>query len=116
MLERTKKPRIDSVGNGIVELCVTVRAKDMEAARSAIAPFLAEDASVHWRTVYPDFGPAQGLKGARSKEGLTQRELSELANIPQRHISEMENGKRPIGKAMAKRFAQVLNVDYRVML
>ena len=31
-------------------------------------------------------------------------------------ISEMENGKRPIGKETAKRLASALNMDYRVFL
>jgi transcriptional regulator with XRE-family HTH domain len=42
--------------------------------------------------------------------------LSGLTGIPQRHISEMENGKRPIGKKNAKKFAEVLKIDYRVFL
>jgi ribosome-binding protein aMBF1 (putative translation factor) len=111
MLERTKTPRTKAV-----ELSVMVRAESVDEARRAVAPFLADEESVHWREVYPDFGPADGLRGARSKEGLTQRALAALMGIPQRHISEMENGKRPIGKAMAKRFAEVLKIDYRVML
>ena len=81
-----------------------------------MTPFLAEEESVNWREVYPDFSPGDGLRGARLKEGLTQRALTALMGIPQRHISEMENSKRPIGKAMAKRFAAALNIDYRVML
>jgi len=56
------------------------------------------------------------IRGGRTKEGLTQIELSELTGISQRHLSEMENGKRPIGKESAKKLAQVLNVDYRVFL
>ena len=36
--------------------------------------------------------------------------------IPQRHISEMENGKRTIGKEMAKRLSKVLHTDYKVFL
>jgi plasmid maintenance system antidote protein VapI len=88
----------------------------MEDARKAVAPFLAEEESVNWRKVYPDFSPSDGLRGARVKEGLTQRSLAALVGIPQRHISEMENGKRSIGKVMAKRFAEALKVDYRVML
>jgi len=47
---------------------------------------------------------------------MTQQQLSKKLNIPQRHISEMENGKRPIGKTNAKRFSEALNIDYRVML
>lgn len=56
------------------------------------------------------------LRGARVKEGLTQSELSRRTGIPQRHISEMEHGKRSIGKETARRLAQELNVDYRILL
>jgi len=56
------------------------------------------------------------LCGYRTREGLTQRELADKTGIPQRHISEMENGKRPIGKETARKLAAVLNVDYRVFL
>jgi len=56
------------------------------------------------------------LRGARVKEGLSQVELSGLTGIPQRHISEMEHGKRTIGKEIARRLAKALNVDYRIFL
>ncbi|MDR3632006.1 MAG: helix-turn-helix transcriptional regulator [Desulfocapsaceae bacterium] len=39
-----------------------------------------------------------------------------VAGIPQRHVSEMENGKRPIGKETAKRLSKALHTDYRVFL
>jgi len=60
--------------------------------------------------------PGVALAGAREKEGLTQQELANLTGIPQRHISEMENGKRQIGKIRAKRLAKVLNIGYKVFL
>ena len=47
---------------------------------------------------------------------MTQHQLAERCGLPQRHISEMENGKRPIGKENAKRLAAALHVDYRVFL
>jgi transcriptional regulator with XRE-family HTH domain len=48
---------------------------------------------------------------------LTQRQLAEMTGVPQRHISEMETGKRQIGKERARRLAEVLRVsDYRVIL
>lgn len=57
------------------------------------------------------------LRGARFREGLTQRQLSEFTGIPQRHISEMESGKRQIGRERAKKIAEALHVsDYRVFL
>lgn len=57
------------------------------------------------------------LKGARNREGLTQRQLADATGIPQRHISEMESGKRQIGRERAKKIADALHVsDYRVFL
>jgi DNA-binding XRE family transcriptional regulator len=56
------------------------------------------------------------IRGARGKEGLTQKQLADLTGIAQHHISEMENGKRPIGKETAKKLAGALNIDYRVFL
>jgi DNA-binding XRE family transcriptional regulator len=56
------------------------------------------------------------LKGYRYRENLTQQQLAEVTGIPQRHLSEMENGKRGIGKENALKLAAALNVDYRVFL
>jgi len=56
------------------------------------------------------------IRGGRGKEGLTQKQLADLTGIAQHHISEMENGKRPIGKETAKKLAAALDVDYRVFL
>jgi transcriptional regulator with XRE-family HTH domain len=57
------------------------------------------------------------LRAYRSRENLTQKQLAELTGIPQHHISEMENGKRGIGKERARKFAEALRVpDYRLFL
>ncbi|WP_240195076.1 helix-turn-helix domain-containing protein [Desulfobulbus rhabdoformis] len=80
-----------------------------------------EDATTgdSWKTAFPgllDNEPGIYLAGARHREGLTQRQLGEQSGIPQRHISEMENGKRTIGKENAKKLAAALKADYRVFL
>ena len=56
------------------------------------------------------------LRGCRFKADVTQKELAQDLSISQHHVSEMENGKRPIGKEMAKRFAEFFKTDYRVFL
>jgi DNA-binding XRE family transcriptional regulator len=56
------------------------------------------------------------LKGIRYREELTQEQLAELTGIPRRHISEMESGKRPIGRANARKLADALKADYRMFL
>ena len=66
--------------------------------------------------VFPDFHIGHALRGLRSREELTQKQLAEMVGIKPSHISEMENGKRPIGKVMAKRLAKALRTDYKVFL
>ncbi|OPL12603.1 MAG: hypothetical protein AVO39_11425 [delta proteobacterium MLS_D] len=76
--------------------------------------------TIPWRDAYPEYSEEElsgkALSGMRYREGLTQVQLSEMTGIPQRHISEMENGKRPIGKETAKRLGKVLNVSYKMFL
>lgn len=74
--------------------------------------------SIFWRDSlhFKDLHVGKYLSGARFREGMTQQELSERTGIPRRHISEMENGKRPIGKASAKKLGEALNLDPRLLL
>ena len=74
-----------------------------------------------WREVakenlkkYTESGLA--VRGARFKAGITQKELADAVGAKPHHISEMEHGKRSIGKEMARKLAAVLNVSYKVFL
>ena len=69
-----------------------------------------------WEEAFPELGPGDILQGARDREGLTQTELAARIGVKSHHISEMENGKRSIGKDMAKRLAKALNTGYKVFL
>ena len=97
-------------------------ATHVEAARDALQALGFEEAqdSVPWRACFPAWSEAQlpgiALAGARTKEGVTQVLLAQMTGIPQRHISQMEHGKRTIGKERAKKLAEALRVDYRVFL
>ena len=66
--------------------------------------------------VFPESHPGTILRGFRTREGLTQKELAQLAGLKPHHVSEMETGKRPIGKEIAERLAGALNTDRRVFL
>ena len=66
--------------------------------------------------VFPEFHVGHALRGLRSREGLTQKQLAEMIGVKPSHISEMENGKRTIGKEMAKRLAKALGTEYKVFL
>jgi ribosome-binding protein aMBF1 (putative translation factor) len=78
------------------------------------------DDSVTIAEAFPEYAAnplGAALRGARARDGLTQRELAALTGIPQRQISEMESGKRPIGKERARKLAEALHVaDYLAFL
>ena len=59
---------------------------------------------------------AERLAVLRKEKKLTLRKLSEMTGIPYRHISEMEHGKRTIGKRNAQKLAESLGMDYRFLL
>ena len=105
-----------------VELKFIGPVSNLNQALDAMKSLGFVDASdyVPWREAFPEHSEAQligkALAGARYREGLTQTQLAERVGIPQRHISEMENGKRPIGKEMAKRLGKALNIGYKAFL
>ncbi|MCG6538217.1 MAG: helix-turn-helix domain-containing protein [Syntrophales bacterium LBB04] len=118
MLEPTRKRHTKAI-----ELKFIGPAGKRKEAVEALKPlgFVDTSDSIPWREAFPEITdellPGACLAGARHKENLTQRQLAEMTGIPQRHISEMENGKRPIGKERAKLFAKTLNAaTYRLFL
>jgi DNA-binding XRE family transcriptional regulator len=114
MLEHTKKLPIE------LKFIGPSTNKDKAIAALKSLGFVNVSDSVPWRDLFPEYSdedfPGVCLAGSRAKEGLTQKQLSELTGIPQSHISEMENGKRAIGKKRAKILAKALKVGYKVFL
>jgi hypothetical protein len=117
MQAHTKKHPIETIEIRFIGPIV-----NMARAIKTLKPlgFVDTSNAVPWREAYPECSEGQltgkALAGTRSREGMTQVQLSILTGIPQRHISEMEHGKRTIGKKNAKLFAKALNMDYRVFL
>ncbi len=72
--------------------------------------------TISWAEAFPDRHPGHVLAGARYRENMTQKALSALVGCRPSHISEMEHGRRPIGKEMAKRLAAALGASYKVFL
>ena len=56
------------------------------------------------------------LKGLRGREGLTQVQFARKIHVTQANLSNMENGRRPIGKQIAKRIEKIFKVNYRYFL
>ncbi len=116
MRAHTKKHPIDDV----VTVTLRVhRSKVSQLRRYAASLETAGEKTYTVAEAFPEYvGKEQevALRAYRNREGLTQKELAELTGIPQHHISEMENGKRSIGKERAKKLAEALHCDYRQLL
>ena len=118
MSVRTKAHRTDAV----CTMTFVGPLTQAQAARQALDALGFEEVreTVPWREAFPAWSDTPwgsvALAGARQKENLTQIQLARLTGIPQRHISEMEHGKRPIGKERAKKLAKALKIDYHVFL
>ena len=116
MLERTKKPPIETVP---LSFAVPPSLVSEVRAFMRLKGITEEKETYSVAEVFPfrnNEKPAAYLRGARHREDLTQVQLAEKTGIPARHISEMENNKRPIGKKNARLLADALNIDPRRLL
>jgi len=109
MLELTKTPRTD----GMWDVHVVVPGSRLKAVELAVEE---ASASIPASEVFSDGTPGSLLRGARTLMGMTQKQLSEATGIPIPSISGMENDKRPIGKAAAKKLGEALKFSYKVFL
>ena len=94
-----------------------------EDAFSKLQSFLKkhnEEDSIPWEELAADsikkYGKSgMALRGARAREDLSQKELAKLSGVSQENISRMENGRRVIGEEVAKKLAEALNINYRLL-
>ena len=127
MLEPTKKPHIESVTFSVV--CEKARFEKVKTAllkleckirlaqkTPMVKNAVPEKAWYSIEETFPDYHAGHRLRGARYREDISQRQLSKLIGVSVSNLSAMENGRRPIGKEMAKRLGEALTVDWRLFL
>jgi DNA-binding XRE family transcriptional regulator len=85
------------------------------AARDRIP---AEELITELKQEFGDYyrSPGYYLRAYRHRADLTQAQLAGKAGIHQHHISEMEHNRRPMGKALARKLAKILNCEYQRFL
>ena len=119
MLAHTKKHHTDTVALRLVGPAAN-RRKALSTLKALGFVAVDDDQFVAVSELFPETSrqnkPGRILAGARGKEGLTQKQLAEKCAIPQGHISEMEQGRRPIGLRSAKALGSALNIGYKVFL
>lgn len=76
----------------------------------------SEEILIPAETLFPDAGPDMAMRGLRTKEGLTQKQMAEKLDVTQVRISEYENGKRPIPKKLAHKIEETFGVTYKAFV
>jgi DNA-binding XRE family transcriptional regulator len=112
----------------LTEICLTVPSRDADRLCKAIHTLLElaklsprpvnEDGEELYTgdEVFPEGHPGMALRGLRTREGITQKELAARLGIRQHHVSEMEKGIRPITLDMAKRIGEAYKISYKVFV
>lgn len=79
---------------------------------------LVEVIESNWyRSIRPTITPGENMRMYRKLHKLTQEELGrKLGSFTRQNISNMENGHRPISKAVAKKLAEVFDVSVEKFL
>jgi ribosome-binding protein aMBF1 (putative translation factor) len=118
MLEHTKKPHTDDARVFLSVLCRPAMLEEVKAVLEAKGCTIKQEEK-EWYTpaeLFPNHHAGDAIRGLRCREDMTQKELAEKMGIGVSNLSHMEHGRRPVGKDMAKRFAKVLNTDWRLLL
>lgn len=110
MPELTKTLRTD----GTVLVSFIVDAEKLDRVEEALIDVLGPSLDIE--EAFPHMGPGNALRGMRGLREMTQAELAAKIGVHKSHISEMERGKRPIGKAMAMRLAEALDASSKIFL
>jgi len=65
-----------------------------------------------YKKIHAEKTPGDNMKIYRKIHKITQEKLGEMLDgIPKQHVSNMENGSRPISKITAKKLAKIFNVS-----
>lgn len=78
--------------------------------------------AVPWREALGDVLAKNGgevatmVRACREAKDMTQQALADAVGLHKSNISEIERGKRPVGKALARKLAAALDADYRMFL
>lgn len=98
-----------------------VPAKYLEKLEAFLEKYGQPEESILWEALAASRIAKYGkaglvLRGARFREGLSQKELAKRCGISQENISKMENGQRPIGVKVAKKLAKALKINTELLI
>lgn len=130
MSEHTKKHRISAHSQGST-LYITDRRISYAIPKRIAEKYIVESKKIKKRVeakntnfIYKTFDKLDAkytragaiLKGLRLRERLSQVQFAKKINVTQANLSNMENGRRSIGKIIAKRIEKIFGTNYRYFL
>jgi ribosome-binding protein aMBF1 (putative translation factor) len=113
MLALVKKPRIEISlhGEQVDELIEWIKKKfEVSILTSDMADSLAIEETDFWKEMQSN-RVGNLLSAGRLKANLSQAQLAAKLDVRQNMISDYERGKRRLTPAMAKRIAEILNIN-----
>ena len=117
MLAVVKTPRTSirikgKISNKLIEVLVSEYGKDVQLTRDPDDE-LVDVFQTDWYTnTKKTMTPGAYMKIYRENRKMTQAELGKiLGGLPRQHVSNMENGVRPISKKIAMKLAKAFDVS-----
>ena len=117
MLAVVKTPRTNirikgQISNRLMEVLVAEYGKDVELTRDSEDELMDVFQTDWYKNTTKSMTPGVYMKIFRENRKMTQTELGKvLGGLPRQHISNMENGSRPISKKIALKLSKVFDVS-----
>ena len=117
MLAVVKTPRTNirikgQISDRLMEVLVAEYGKDVELTRQPEDELVDVFQTDWYKNTKKSMTPGVYMKIFRENRKMTQTELGKtLGGLPRQHVSNMENGLRPISKKIALKLSKVFNVS-----
>ena len=117
MLAVVKTPRTSirikgKISNKLMEVLVSEYGKDVQLTRDPEDELVDVFQTEWYKNTKKTMTPGIYMKIYRENRKITQTELGKiLGGLPRQHVSNMENGVRPISKKIAMKLAKAFDVS-----
>jgi DNA-binding XRE family transcriptional regulator len=117
MLAVVKTPRTSirikgKISNKLIEVLVSEYGKDVQLTRDPDDELVDVFQTDWYKNTKKTMTPGMYMKIYRENRKMTQTELGKiLGGLPRQHVSNMENGVRPISKKIAMKLAKAFDVS-----
>jgi DNA-binding XRE family transcriptional regulator len=113
VVEKTRHIDVNVVGSGGEAVAALIRAALPHATIAEEAEYEDWEGSDLQKEIKAITTPGKLVRAYRVRAGMTLVELAEAIGTKYPNLSAIENDRRAVGLAMARKLGEVLGVDYR---